>query len=93
MFWLKRLPLIAVVLLTCSYIFIFSLRNHQSVDVDLVFLILQQQPLDGVLIATFIIGALTGLASSLLLWLRLRHKYRVKLYKAERQQKMIKTSS
>ncbi|NRB39649.1 MAG: LapA family protein [Pseudomonadales bacterium] len=86
--WIKRLPIAVCILIACSYIFIFSLRNNQLVDVDLLFIVLPQMKIELVIIATFIVGSLTGVLSSLLLMAKMRRKYRVRLYKAERQQKM-----
>ena len=90
--WIKRLPIILIILITCFYIFVFSLRNTQLVDVDLLFIVLAQQKVEVIIIASFILGGIAGILASLILIFRMRSKYRVRLYKAERQNKMASHS-
>ena len=86
MSWIKKLTIIAAVLISCGYIFVFSLSNKQFVDLNLLFITLPHLRIEFVIITTFVLGALLGLLASLGWWLKMRRKYRVLLYKANRQQ-------
>lgn len=86
--WIKKLLIIAFALITGAYIFVFSLSNNQLVDINLLFITLPQLRIELVVIVCLVTGGLLGLLASLGLWLSLRKKYRIMLYKANRQQEM-----
>jgi uncharacterized integral membrane protein len=88
MLWLKRIPIILIILAASAYVFIFCLRNKQEVQLDFLFIVFQQVNLEIAMLTSFICGGLFGLLSALLMMLKMRHSFRIKLNKIQRQHQL-----
>ncbi len=69
MLWVKRILIVALILLCSAYVLLFSLRNQAVVDIDLVFMQLSAIQLEFALVSSFVVGGLLGLFSALPLYL------------------------
>jgi len=79
--WFKRIKLALIVLLLLAmfaYIVTFVISNNSMADINFIFLQLTQVPVELVVIASFVVGALAGLLAASLL-----------LYKASRKNKRL----
>ena len=88
MAWLKRIPILIIILAASAYVFIFCLRNKQEVQLDFLFIVFQQVNLEIALLMSFICGGLLGLLSAVLIMLKMRHSFRIKLEKMQRQHQL-----
>lgn len=88
MLWFKRIIILSVVLLLLAvavYAILFTLKNTAQTNVDLVFIQFTDQPVDLIVICSFVLGGLLGLVSSVGLFLAQTKKHRKALNKVRKQ--------
>ena len=74
--WIKRLLIAVLIMVSCGYVVLFCVKNSTVVDIDLFFIKLHGVKLELAMVASFILGGLVGVLSSVPMLLAVSKRYR-----------------